>query len=326
MAVIKNRPGQPFYPRTFDNPSISGVAFQIRWNELEPTEGSPDWSRVDTFLSNATTAHKWVQLCVSAGFFTPAWALAGVKSDQFTIPYGPDAGRIAALPMPWDTVYLQRWLAFVKVLSARYAASATVRMVAVAGPTSVSEENTLPNSPTELKQWQADGYAPSNYLAAWKRVLTAYAADFPNQYLSIAGVGGLSINNSGKIDPTEHARTLQALAVEAKVIVGDRLALQYNNLDGTTKPDAQGGMVFISGYIGKVITGYQLRTSAAGPGMGAPNEAPPDKLRQAIDKGLRPSRDGQHVDFVQIYEADVLAAEMQPVLRYGASLFAPKMP
>ena len=80
--------------------------------------------------------------------------------------------------------------------------------------------------------------------------LDCVCTDFPSQYLSIAGVGGLFINNSGKIDPTEHARTLQALTNEAKVIVGDRLALRYN-LDGTTKPDTQGGRVFISGYLGK---------------------------------------------------------------------------
>lgn len=33
---------------------------------------------------------------------------------------------------------------------------------------------------------------------------------------------------------------------------------------------------------------------------------------------------GQHVNYLEIYEPDVLAAEMQPVLKYAASLFAPK--
>jgi hypothetical protein len=39
---------------------------------------------------------------------------------------------------------------------------------------------------------------------------------------------------------------------------------------------------------------------------------------------MRPNDSGQHVDYLEIYEPDVLADEMQPVLRYGASLFARK--
>jgi hypothetical protein len=103
--------------------------------------------------------------------------------------------------------------------------------------------------------------------------------------------------------------------------VGDRLVLQYNNLDGTTNPDAQGGMAFISNHIGRTVTGYQMRTSAAGPGMGAAGATAAAKLRAAIDKGLRPNPAGQHVDFLQIYEADILSADLQPVLAYGASRF-----
>jgi len=33
---------------------------------------------------------------------------------------------------------------------------------------------------------------------------------------------------------------------------------------------------------------------------------------------------GQHVNFLGIYEPDVIAPEMQSVLQYGASLFGPK--
>jgi hypothetical protein len=321
VAVIRNRPGQPFFKHTFDNANIAGVALQIHWNDIEPTEGSPDWSRLDAFVSEAAGQGKWVQISVYAGFFTPPWALQGVKTDRFAVPYGPEVGKVEALPMPWDPVYLRRWFAFIKALSQRYGNSNTVRIMDVDGPTSVSDENTLPNAPSDLRQWQADGYTPTRYLNAWKQVLTAYAADFPGQYLSIAGVGGLPIDEAGRIDRSAHTTTLQAETDLAIALLGDRLVLQYNNLDGTTNPDGQGGMAFITNYLGKTVTGYQLRTSAAGPGMGAPGATPAVKLRDAIDKGMRPNRAGQHVDFIQVYEADILSADLQPVLAYGASLF-----
>jgi hypothetical protein len=38
---------------------------------------------------------------------------------------------------------------------------------------------------------------------------------------------------------------------------------------------------------------------------------------------MEPNKAGLHVDFVEIYAADVVPAAMQPVLKYGASLFTP---
>jgi hypothetical protein len=51
---------------------------------------------------------------------------------------------------------------------------------------------------------------------------------------------------------------------------------------------------------------------------------PPLALRKSIDRGMVPNSAGQHVNFLEIHQPDVLADEMQPVLRYGASLFAQK--
>ena len=48
---------------------------------------------------------------------------------------------------------------------------------------------------------------------------------------------------------------------------------------------------------------------------------PPLALRRSIDKGMKPNKAGHQVNYLEIYEADVPADEMQPVLRYGASLF-----
>lgn len=324
VAVIVNKPGQPLDRETFNNSAISGVALQIHWSDVEPVEGKPDWSALDGLVADAAASKKWVQFLIFPGFFSPSWALAGVQSDRFPLQYGPGKGTVEALPMPWDKVYLDRWLAFVKLLSERYGKSPALRVVAADGPTSVSAEASLPNSPADLRQWQADGYTPDKYVAAWKYVFQAYAADFPNQYISMSLGGGLGIGENGVAVAGQFARNRQSLVDQAIAILGQRFAIQFSNLDGTKK--AQDGLSFVIGYNGRVVTGLQMRTSAAKENMGVEGEQPSAVLKSAIDKGMRANNAGRHVDYLEIYEPDVVAPDLQSTLQYGASLFGRQPP
>ncbi len=329
VVVIRNTPQSgSLDAQALNNPYISGVALQIHWSDIEPVEGKPDWSKLDALFAAAESSKKWVQLCIYPGFFTPAWALKGVQTDLFPIPYGPYIGKVESLPMPWDTMYLNRWFAFLKLLSDRYGMSSAFRVVAADGPTSVSPEFTLPNSPQDLKQWQNDGYTPSKYLGAWQLVFRAYAADFPRQYFSLSTGTGLSINDQGKIDPREHLQTRQALVNEANALLGRRFALEMDDVHaglGAHTPNSQMEDQFIIGYNGRSITGFQMRTSAEldSRGMGAAGD-PPLALRRSIDFAMEPNSVGQHVNYLEIYEPDVRADDLQSTLRYGASLFAPR--
>ena len=216
------------------NPSISGVALQIHWSDLEPTEGKPDWTKLDELFAAAALSKKWVQLLIFPGFFTPAWALEGVQSDTFPIQYGPGKGDIMTLPMPWDPVYLKRWFAFVKLVSDRYGTTPAFRMIGAAGPTSVSVETTLPQTPPDLKKWQADSYTPTKYIGAWQQALQTYATDFPNQYVSLSGLGsGLNLNDQGKRDPSEHLQTRQQIIDAASSVPRRslRAAIQQSRRD-----------------------------------------------------------------------------------------------
>ncbi len=311
--------------RALDNPFISGVALQIHWADLEPTEGKPDWSKLDQLFAAAEKSGKWVQLLVFPGFFSPAWALAGVKTERFPIQYGPGNGTVLDLPMPWDDVYLDRWCAFLGQLSARYGRSPAFRMIGAAGPTSVSVEMTLPQRPKEMKTWQHDSYTPGKYQAAWQKVFQVYAADFPHQYVSLALGNGLDIDERGELAPGEGARTRQTIIDQAMRLLGRRLVLQ--NSDLSAGPVEHAATAFVMSYSGRAITGLQLRTSATrdSAGMGAAGD-PPSALRKSIDKGAELNGAGQRISYLEIYEPDVLADEMQPVLSYGASLFGQKPP
>jgi Beta-galactosidase len=209
VAVIAYDSGQTLDAPTFSNPYISGIAIQIHWSDIEPTEGTYNWSTLDAVVADAAANNKWVQFLIWPGFFTPSWELVGVAQDTFPIQYGPGKGTAEPLPMPWDSTYLSRWLAFVAQVGARYGANPTLKLVAAAGPTSVSSEATLPNSTADLKQWQTDGYTPTKYLNAWEQVLKAYAADFPNQFVSFSIGGGLDINDMGIVAKAQISRTRQ---------------------------------------------------------------------------------------------------------------------
>jgi hypothetical protein len=324
VVVIENKPqANRLNLQALNNPSISGVALQIRWCDIEPAQGNPDWSKLDQLFAAAEASKKWVQLLIFAGFFSPPWALEGAKTEMFPIQYGPGKHTVEKLPMPWDNVYLSRWFAFVKQLSDRYGKSPAFRVVAAAGPTSVSAEFSLPGKPEDIETWLRVGYTPRRYLAAWQKTFQMYAANFPNQYISLSMGSGLNIDDRGKRDPRERKRTRQEVIDEAMRVLGRRFVLQFSNLDGFPGagpgPRAAG---FVIEYNGRVITGFQLRTSCErnSGDMGAEGN-PALALKKSIDIGMQPNAAGRHVNYLEIYEPDVLAEDLQPVLREGASLF-----
>ena len=327
LAVVLptgGRRDQSLNLQALNNPHMSGVEVQVNWRDVEPVEGRPNWSRLDSLFGAAEAAKRWVQLGVFPGFFSPAWALEGVQSDAFAIQYGPDHGTIARLPMPWDRVYLARWFTFVRQLAQRYGGSPAFRMIQAAGPTSVSSEMTLPSSRAAVQKLLGDGYTPAKYLAAWDQTLRVFADAFPKQCVTLSGPS-LPILAQGRVDRAEHQRAREEIVDRAMRTLGDRLAIQSSDLHaGHARVEAPDYTDFINGYSGRVITGFEMRGGSTGPGpseiMGAAGN-PPLALRRSIDKGMAPNAAGQHVDYLEIYEGDVLSPDMQPVLQYAESFF-----
>jgi Beta-galactosidase len=316
--------------RALKNASIRGAALQIHWSDVEPSSDSFDWSALDELFAASSADSKWVQLLIFPGFFSPRWALEGVKTGSFPLQYGPGAGTAAALPMPWDRTYLGRWTTFLRRLSDRYASNPALRVMAADGPTSVSAETTLPNSPPDLRKWQTNGYTPTKYLGAWRDVLDAYAADFPNQCVSISGgaSAGLNINDHGRLEPQQNIRTKKAIVDEATRRFGPRFALQLSDVHAGPGPhveSSEGEDHYIIDQIGHVITGFQLRTSAehGSAVMGAQGN-PPLALKKSLDLALATNSAGRHVDYVEVYSPDVFAADLQPALQAAAARFAHK--
>ena len=324
VVVLENKPQESQLDlRVLKNPYIRGVALQIRWRDIEPVQGQPDWSKLDQLLAAAASSNKWVQFLIFPGFFSPSWAMEGAQTVTFPIQYGPGKGTLERLPLPWDRVYLGHWFDFLKQLSLRYGKSPALRVVAAAGPTSVSAEFTLPHKPEEIQKWKAVGYTPNKYIAAWQKVFEVYAADFPNQYVSLSLGSGINIDERSERNVRAGKPTKEAIIGEATRILGRRFALQDSNLDGNPDPRrGPHGVPLVIGYNGRIVTGFQLRTSCVrnSGNMGAEGD-PQLALKKAINRGTQPNSNGYRSNYLEIYETDVLANEMQPMLSYGASLF-----
>lgn len=323
VVVIEDKPGAPNDLKAIENPNISAVALQIHWSDIEPAEGKFDWDHLDALFASANSSHKWVQLLIFPGFFAPEWAKQGAETQMFPLQYGPGHNTLEKLPMPWDMTYLNRWLDFLKQLSARFGSNPAFRVMAADGPTSVSAEFTLPDTPADVPKWLTTSYRPKKYLDAWQKVLHSYAADFPNQIISLSMGSGLPINDQGKRDQRERMGIRDQLINEAMPILGRRFALQFSNLDGVSGPEqGQRGTETLISYNGRIITGFQLRTNCLhnSGNMGAQGD-PALALKRSLDKGMQPNSSGRRVNYIEIYQPDVLATELQPTLQYGASLF-----
>jgi hypothetical protein len=188
---------------------------------------------------------------------------------------------------------------------------------------------TLPVSRPAIQKWLTDGYTPAKYLDAWEEVFRVYATSFPNQCVSLSGPD-LPILENGRLNHPERMRAKQEIIERAMHVFGGRLAIQSNDLHaGHAKVEALDNTDFISSYSGRIITGFEMRGSSQGPIasqiMGAEGD-PPLALRKSIDKGMAPNNSGRHIDYLEIYEGDVLSADMQPVLQYAASLFRASRP
>jgi hypothetical protein len=89
-----------------------------------------------------------------------------------------------------------------------------------------------------------------------------YAADFPNQYVSLSMGTGLNINDRGKQDGRARKPSKEAIIDEAIRVLGRRFVLQNSNLDGNPEPErGPHNVPLVISYNGRIVSGFPLRTS-----------------------------------------------------------------
>jgi hypothetical protein len=363
------------------NNSVDGVAFQIDWKDIQTTtttttvvkqisqlpgeppvihfvtktvsvEGPTDWSRLNALFTAADNAGKWVQLLVFPGFWTPGWVLndPAVQKGVFDVQYGQqDNGKMLPLPFPYatNTVYFDDWYAFLGQLRDRYENDLGFRMIAAAGPTSVSDEFTEPDQDSttvhDTQEWITDGFIPTNYNTAWQDVFSIYNADFPKQYVSLSvGQGLPTINADGSAVSGSPADQAQEMAVNAAntrtaltgeasstlIDFNNQFVYQCSSLTGNPAAQSAGvqsSQLSLIDQNGTVDTGFQLGSSCetASSKQGAAGN-PALAMALSIENGMDLNTNGQHVSYIEVHAEDVNDIKdtaMQAVLGWGKSLF-----
>lgn len=157
---------------------VAGVAWRGLWKQVEPSDGTWDWSRLDTALDEAADAGKRVTIHLgSSGGGWPTWlTTAGVATYAGTTPLGPVTD-----PVPWDATYLARYSRLMQTLATHLTArnaTARVRAVSVGAPVSEMSlvgctQGVLGTSPTSV------AYDRARYLGAWSTAAQAVMTAFP---------------------------------------------------------------------------------------------------------------------------------------------------
>jgi hypothetical protein len=194
------------YASLLSNPAVSGLSLVVQWSTLNDTEGAvPDWTYLDEAFdqvsiwngNNPSAPAKTIQLTVTPGFGTPAWALDQILPScdaLFQAPQGDPGGpcgqadfldsegmakpALLPLPLPWNSTYQGLWQTFLKALATKYVGNSAFASIAVAGPTATSAEMILPT--TVIPATFEAPFGGLNQTGMWSTLLASQYSDGAN--------------------------------------------------------------------------------------------------------------------------------------------------
>jgi hypothetical protein len=94
-------------------------------------------------------------------------------------------GTPAKMPVPWDATFLTRWTNFVTALGNRYNGNPALELVHITTSSGNGFEMQLPSTPTDVANWNTAGYTVTKHVDAYKQVIDAFDAAFPDTPLDL---------------------------------------------------------------------------------------------------------------------------------------------
>src|SRR5437867_71919 len=107
---------------------VEGIRLRTGWNVVQPTFNTYDWSTIDQALSLAAQNGKRVGVSIGPGIASPQWVY-----DNGATKYQLQDGSGFSMPIPWESAYMDQWLAFVRTFGARYDANPALAYVIITG-------------------------------------------------------------------------------------------------------------------------------------------------------------------------------------------------
>jgi Beta-galactosidase len=187
------------------NRDVDGIVLGFDWSTIEPREGTFEWSQLDAQIAQAAAHGKKVSIGILPGYSAPAWLyVTGGQRFKFVWDqqWGPPQCSVQTIPVPWDQIFLTRWIGLIRAFGQRYGQNPTVARVRLTGINYETEEHSLPHSVkasihagrctsyNDVADWRAIGYTPTRVLDAWGQIADAYHAFFPHTPLAAQLVPG----------------------------------------------------------------------------------------------------------------------------------------
>lgn len=317
-------------------PYVDGFFLRLRWASVEPKEGEYVWREIDTALELVKTTNKRLSLGIKPGVDTPDWVYAaGAKGFTFKdhMPYRKQTFCTQqTIPIPWDSVYLEKWKKFITAFGQRYGKNPYISHVKITGVNTMTLETILPRSRGEVVtsplsgtscvlqddvvNWQKEGYTRVRMEKAWKSIADTFYKAFSGKQIAlmdarfppIDDVGGII---KGKDDPV----LAQRLVEYAAMTYGKSFILQNNGLS------AYWVSPFVSKYAKWIATGYQMLWFVTNDSTGRMNKKvypydPYEVLLKAIQLGKSAG-----AQFVEIYEQDITNQALTDVIIEAHKLY-----
>ena len=265
----------------WDCPNIRGMRVGFEWGALEPNDGVFNWEPLDAALRLATQYNVPLAITVTPGILSPQWVYeAGAQS--YTLVAGSDRGT---MPLPWDTIYLEKWRAFLRALAAHADAHRMLEYFQAKGFGRKGELYVASEEPDNTNLMNLGG---ANWLAAAQEIVVTCASNFRRTPV-FAGMSKPFPGNAG-------LATEMAFATWINNTYPGRFGAMCNSLNAQSN----------SGYYPNECvrtmrpSGFQMVCSSRDP------ERLGGTLEQAINNGI--ALGGQ---FIEVYLPDIKNAVYQ---------------
>lgn len=187
---------------------VTGLSFYFPWDQLEPSEGTFDWSYIDGALKVAEKHKKKINFGLNVATFSPQWVKERSVTFQYTHP-NAHVGKQTA-PVPWDAFYVSRLKRLIGELGKRYNNNPNILFVVIDGPATLWGTETnwalIPGSISADDQ-QKLGFSLTRYRKSWDDMIDVFFDAFPNTDLALALNDGLATSDT----PQQRVETVTAI-------------------------------------------------------------------------------------------------------------------
>lgn len=304
-SAVQNAPAEAFalmdpgddaasFQQLLALPFVDGIAVRTSWSMIEPEEGKYEWTRLDEAFTVAKAAHKKITLHIIASAYAhpPSW-LKNKGAQYYSVdnPFRQGAPAKEEI-VPWDGVFLDKWAAFTKALSAHINAIQGFEQL---GYVSVSvpmpEMSLIGCHDGKLSTSPPLDYSRDAYLSAWQKSAAAIQSAFPLTHKMVsAPVAQICMpDNDGARFYSDLFQSLQSMDKYGYMIFAADL-----NAAGSQR------LANIPGVLGQAEVGLQFIASYSNdPGRFD------GSLADAICKGYR-QYNGR---YFEIYKQDILNSD-----------------